>query len=351
MKVTKVDKAVDKVVEKVARKSDQETIEFLEIQLENLRQKFLETLSRWEEAVSESESRAILIADLQRQLAESPRVLIWIRLLESRVRAKTRRLRWSPKRAHKASSRISRSGSTDDNPEKIEATKFPIFIILRDRLEPLLELLRWLESVGQTDIWLIDNDSTYPPLVEYLKMTEYQVVHLGENLGHRSPWISGLVQREARDRFYVVTDPDVIPDSQCPADALQYFETLLTEYPEIHKVGFGLRIDDLPDHYALARSVIEWETRFWKDEISPGLFRAPIDTTFAMYRPLVGHHDNSLAIRTGPPYVAQHEPWYHDTAKPSVEQAFYRDHSDPLFSNWNGETLARWKERWLEENT
>ncbi|MGZ7005961.1 MAG: hypothetical protein ACXVLX_10200, partial [Ilumatobacteraceae bacterium] len=43
------------------------------------------------------------------------------------------------------------------------AEQYPVFIPVRDRLSPLVELLGWLESVGQHDIWLIDNASTYPP--------------------------------------------------------------------------------------------------------------------------------------------------------------------------------------------
>ena len=41
------------------------------------------------------------------------------------------------------------------------ARQFPIFIIVRDRVTPLGQLVGWLESIGQSEIWLIDNASTY----------------------------------------------------------------------------------------------------------------------------------------------------------------------------------------------
>jgi hypothetical protein len=46
-------------------------------------------------------------------------------------------------------------------------TSTPIFVNCRDRLESLLALLDFLERAGQEQIYLLDNDSTYPPLLEY----------------------------------------------------------------------------------------------------------------------------------------------------------------------------------------
>ncbi|MFM9138696.1 MAG: hypothetical protein ACKOQZ_11355 [Actinomycetota bacterium] len=71
--------------------------------------------------------------------------------------------------------------------------QFPIIINVRDRLEPLRDLVAWLERVGQEQIWLNDNASTYPPMVEYLNNSPHHVVRHSTNLGHRSPWLSGLV--------------------------------------------------------------------------------------------------------------------------------------------------------------
>ena len=35
--------------------------------------------------------------------------------------------------------------------------QFPVYIPTRDRLTPLLEVLSWLESVGQHEVYLVDN--------------------------------------------------------------------------------------------------------------------------------------------------------------------------------------------------
>ena len=93
----------------------------------------------------------------------------------------------------------------------------------------------------------------------------------------------------------------------------------------------------------------EWEARFWSDEIEPGVFRANIDTTFALYRPLDRRHRDDHALRTGAPYLARHQPWYTDPAALSAYDRYYRDHADRTIANWDRAALPRWKERWLEQ--
>lgn len=225
--------------------------------------------------------------------------------------------------------------------------RVPVFVIVRDRLGVLRELVTWLERADVGEIWLVDNNSTYPPLVEYLELSPHSVVRTGRNLGHRAPWLSGTVQRVAHGRHFVVTDPDVVPDVDCPLDAVDYFRELLDRHPDVDKVGFGLRIDDIPDAYPLAEQARAWEARFWTDEIEHGVFRADIDTTFALYRPLDRRHEEDRALRTGSPYVARHHPWYLDPSSLPDDERYYRAHADMSISNWDNDALPRWKQRWL----
>jgi hypothetical protein len=226
----------------------------------------------------------------------------------------------------------------------------PIFLIVRDRLTPLRELVEWLGRAGHEEIWLIDNDSTYPPMTEYLDRSQHTVIRTGRNLGHRAPWLSGAVQRYAHNRHFVVSDPDVIPDEACPLDAVAHFRSLLDRYPDMDKAGFGLRIDDLPETYPLAEAVRHWEARFWRNEVESAVFHADIDTTFALYRPLDRRHHEDRSLRTGPPYVARHVPWYSNPDNLSDDDRYYREHADTSISNWDRKELPRWKARWLEQH-
>lgn len=216
--------------------------------------------------------------------------------------------------------------------------QYPVIIIVRDRLSPLLQLLDWFEKIGQHNIWLCDNASTYEPMVKFLANTTHRVVFNGQNLGHRAPWLSGLAAELGMDRPFVVTDPDVVPSENCPHDALDYFADALSVHRDMDKVGFSLRIDDLPSHFAHRDSVIAWERQFWTNQFKPGFYFAPIDTTLALYRPGLGHQ-NSRSLRTQSPYDARHLPWYEDTANPTDEQRYYVSHADRLISNWNSDRI------------
>ena len=216
--------------------------------------------------------------------------------------------------------------------------QYPIIITVRDRLTDLLSLLQWLSDVGQREVWLCDNASTYEPMVKFLANTTHRVVYNHQNLGHRAPWLSGLVAELGDNQPFVVTDPDVVPCETCPHDALDYFWDTLQVHSDMDKVGFSLRIDDLPEHFAHRDSVVLWERQFWTNQFKPGFFFAPIDTTFAVYRPGLGHR-NSRSLRAHAPYEARHMPWYDNSASPTVEQEYYVKHADHLISNWNSDRI------------
>lgn len=202
--------------------------------------------------------------------------------------------------------------------------QIPIIINNFNRLDCLKKLIGALEKRGYRNLYILDNLSTYPPLLAYYETCPYEVIRLDRNFGFQAIWLSGVYDRFKRS-FYVYTDSDVVPDENCPEDFMQRFLDTLRKYPRCLKVGFGLRIDDLPDHFAQKKAVLANEGRFWKNPLGDGLFNAQIDTTFALYRPFCygPANDHHLMIRTGEPYVAHHLPWYMDTSNPSDEEIYY----------------------------
>lgn len=200
----------------------------------------------------------------------------------------------------------------------------PIFINNYNRLDYLKQLIASLERYGISNIHIIDNNSTYPPLLDFYKKCKYDVIFLGENVGYLAFWKTDLFKRYGNS-YYILTDPDLVIDDMCPSDLLERMFFLLKKYPTCNKVGMGLRIDNLPDHYKFKKDVIEHESKFWSNEIEPGIYDAPVDTTFAMYKPYCGgpSSDGKFSIRLGFPYVLQHLPWYIDTDNLSEEERFY----------------------------
>lgn len=99
----------------------------------------------------------------------------------------------------------------------------------------------------------------------------------------------------------IYTDSDIFIEKDCPIDFMSHFVSVLEKYPLCHKVGFGLRIDDIPNYFTMKEQVIKHESQFWTKQIEPDLYDARIDTTFALYRPFCKGPSNSykFVIRTG----------------------------------------------------
>lgn len=214
----------------------------------------------------------------------------------------------------------------------------PVFLVAYNRLTPLKRVVAWLENAGYTNLHIIDNASSYPPLLQWLADSPHTVHHMDRNHGHLVLWDSQRFTDIIDHQPFVLNDCDVLPDADCPFDVVERLATVLARYPEVTKVGLSLRIDDLPDHYALKDQVLEWEAKFWEQPLeNECLYRAAVDTTFAYYRPGISP-DNSdwwRSLRTAPPLIAHHLPWYDDTSGPSDEDLYYQSRLDAMSSLWS----------------
>jgi len=202
----------------------------------------------------------------------------------------------------------------------------PVYINVFNRLTTTQRLVYQVSNLRRAMPILIDNNSDYPPLLDWYQECPYEVVRLRENLGHHAPWLSGTVQLD-NARLYVVTDCDLDIEG-VPEDVLEVLERpFLWKNTGVVKSGLGLRIDDLPEWQTEVR---EWESRFWRKRVAgdPLFYDAMIDTTFALYQqstpPAVAMRVRpGNSVRTGEPYVARHMPWYLDAENLDEENAHY----------------------------
>jgi hypothetical protein len=170
---------------------------------------------------------------------------------------------------------------------------------------------------------IVDNGSTYPPLLEWYQTRPCEVKFLGRNVGSRAPWQCGLVNRYGSNQ-YVVTDPD-LDLSDVPKDLLERLAEGLSKH-NTWKCGLSLRIDDLPvGDSPPAKVAYDIESRYWTAPDGNGFYRASVDTTFALYRHRILIKDFYSATRTAPPYCARHLPWYVTKDTISEEHKFYVD--------------------------
>ncbi|WP_165930301.1 glycosyltransferase family 2 protein [Flavobacterium sp. GT3P67] len=208
-----------------------------------------------------------------------------------------------------------------------KSKEIPIIITSFNQLEYLKKLINFLLARGFSNLVIIDNNSTYEPLLRYFdEIKNKATIHrLKKNYGHLVFWKRYDLFVKYGNGYYVVTDPDIVPLADCPEDFLIKFQSVLLENKKRMKVGFGLKIDDIPLSNPNREKVISWEAKFWKKKISEGVYDADIDTTFALYKPFY-HRKNKkfkTALRTDYPYVALHGGWYIDMNNLSEEQLFY----------------------------
>lgn len=187
-------------------------------------------------------------------------------------------------------------------------------------------LVDWLRA-ADIHVAVLDNGSTWEPLLRYYETSGLQIIQTQRNLGPYAFWSLGLY--ESGERF-ILTDPDVVPSADCPKDIVERMSLMLDK--RYSKVGPSLRIDNLPDCYPDKEKVIAWEQQWWLNPVEDG-YRASIDTTFAMYAPetLPRTWDNHL--RLAPPYSFEHVPWYEGT-EANAEREFYNAAKNKEWTNW-----------------
>jgi hypothetical protein len=192
-------------------------------------------------------------------------------------------------------------------------------------------MVEYLHGVHGAVPIIIDNDSTYPPLLEWYESCGVEVIRLQENRGSQAAWnLPGDLARG--DRYYVVTDSD-LDLSNVPADVLLHLQSGLVQYPTRMKAGLSLEIADLPPVSDLSVKVAAWERKFWQRRMNSQWWDGAIDTTFAMYRSGTGwgSTDPWTAIRADRPYTARHIPWYAPTDE---EELYYKQHANPDSTFW-----------------
>jgi SAM-dependent methyltransferase len=218
----------------------------------------------------------------------------------------------------------------------------PILILNFNHRRYIERQLSWLVNSGYRNIVIIDNGSTYEPVLRWydsLNSSPIQIMRLERNFGKLALWEANVLERLGIVGPFVYTDSDIVPDASCPKDLVSYLAAQLRLFPQIFKAGPALRIDNLPESYKHHREAHNWELKFWRAPVARGLFLAPIDTTFALYRP-GSKFAQEPALRSGWPYIARHEPWYMDSSNLSDEDRNYTTTSK--VTNWTGECVPDW---------
>lgn len=205
--------------------------------------------------------------------------------------------------------------------------KIPVIINNRDLYTwPVAMLHRILTYDNVGEVIIVDNGSTYPPLIHWYDRQTLVPVKRCENLGHGGAWVSGTVS-ELGSEFYVVTDSDMgLEDT--PDDTLVVLLEKLKKQPELGKVGLGLNWQIVNPKSPYYNRLMLYERGRWDDSriVDDVYVDVQIDTTFALYN--VNHYFIGGGS-TSFPYVARHYPWELsiEEAKNNKEFKYYIDNA------------------------
>ncbi len=205
----------------------------------------------------------------------------------------------------------------------------PIFINARDRLGVMKKLIDWLLNAGYRKLIILDNLSTYPPLLEYYRTlkidSRIKIIRLEKNFGHKALWLSNVLEKLKISTPYIYTDPDILPIEDCPKDFVARLMKILDANHEIRKVGLGLVWEDIT--FSGKKGIQDIESKFYSyPKVDENLYHAQVDTTFALYSN-VRHYNLRFSLRTTGDLRAYHLPWYFDYDNLPADEKYYIEHA------------------------
>ncbi len=222
---------------------------------------------------------------------------------------------------------------------KLPKDSIPVLINNFNRIDLLEKQIDWLLSLDdKVSIIIVDNLSTYPPLLDYYKNINHplvQVVYLNFNSWRKGAEYLGE-KKLTEFKKYIITDSDLLPFSDTPKDLVSHISNLMDKYPNYNHIGTSLEINDLPDKSPMKSKVVHFESDYWAPKaevLNDEVYIAKIDSTFAMYRRnskvLITHP----ALRTCRPYTLKHIDWYLAPEDFTAEYIYYLK-SCKSFATW-----------------
>ena len=181
------------------------------------------------------------------------------------------------------------------------------YIYVKNTLDQLLKI----NKEYYDNVRILDNKSTCPDTIQFLREVDVNVIHNSKNNG---PWITSTnnadIYETLPDKF-ILTDPDLKLNENIPSNFVDIMSELSDKY-KVNKIGFALSISDCDkfykDIYFSNMSIYDWEKQFWVNRIHDNyeLYYADIDTTFC----LVNKKNKDSSIRIAGNFTAYHLPWY-----------------------------------------
>jgi len=222
---------------------------------------------------------------------------------------------------------------------------YPIYLTNMNRLTTTKKMVEDLFKLnGNARINIIDNASTYPPLLKWYDEIENDVNIIKQevNLGPWTFFYSGHFLN-CPDDFYVYSDADLELNPNMPYN----WQEILMDYHKRwnRKASLVLRLDDVPEG-DMKKHILYHQSVCWNPTDEENVWHGVTDMTFSFDAKSKGHRYDS--VRIGGNFACRHIPWYVNSLNISEEEKYYLDnldnkYPDALWSRMNKDKIEKTK--------
>jgi hypothetical protein len=207
---------------------------------------------------------------------------------------------------------------------------YPIILTNLNRLSTCKKMVEDLFKLNpNTIVYIIDNASTYPPLLDWYKQikNDVNIIHNETNLG---PWtfFYSYHSTKINSEWYIYSDADLELNPEMPYNWQEIMKEYILKYDR--KASLALKIDDIPDYYPFKDKIKNHQSVCWYPTDEPDVYKAITDMTFTMDRKDKGYRYES--IRLAGKFLAKHIPWYIDFDNIEDEEKYYIENLDGKFT-------------------
>lgn len=220
---------------------------------------------------------------------------------------------------------------------------YPIYLTNMNRLTTTKKMVEDLFKLnGNAKINIIDNASTYPPLLEWYNeiKNDVNIIKQASNLGPWTFFYTGHFSN-CPENYYVYSDADLELNPNMPYN----WQEVLMDYHKKwnRKASLVLRLDDIPENDR-KKDIIHHQSVCWNTTEEENVWHGVTDMTFSFDAKSAGYRYES--VRIGGNLACRHIPWYIDIKNIDEEEKYYLDHLDnkfpeALWSKMNKEAVIK----------
>jgi hypothetical protein len=219
----------------------------------------------------------------------------------------------------------------------LKKNKIPVIICSYNRLYYLKKLINQFNKLSIKPI-ILDNNSDEKNLLRFYNNSnkkKFFLIKLFNNYGHNVIYEKFIYNN--LPQIFAYTDPDISLNKKLKKDFL-FFLMSLTEKYKIHKAGFAIDINSVKKiklriGYRNKNNQInskyvdlkKYEKNYWRILLqkNPNVYKAKIDTTFAVYNKKYKNRDRFDGVRVANQYTCKHLPWEKKNKEPLSELNYY----------------------------